>query len=168
MRQSRAGLRASREKWRKANPEKQKAYQRAKEKRHYLKNIDRIHARMATYRAVPANKEKNKAYQKAWYAAHKDQKKQSTRQRILRKKYGLTPAAFLQLMASQNYRCVICGRPLADNGRTHVDHDHVTGRTRSLLCCTCNQGIGLFHESPDSLRAAADYVERHMVLLRSA
>jgi hypothetical protein len=43
----------------------------------------------------------------------------------------------------------------------HVDHDHITGRVRALLCSGCNTGIGHLQDDPDVLRRAADYIEQH-------
>jgi len=39
------------------------------------------------------------------------------------------------------------------------DHDHVTGALRGLICHNCNRGIGNLQDSPEYLRAAADYLE---------
>ena len=72
-------------------------------------------------------------------------------------------------LAEQDGRCALCGREpkngfKVDGGRMpalHRDHDHVTGKWRDLLCNSCNQGLGLFQDNPELLRAAAAYIERH-------
>ena len=39
--------------------------------------------------------------------------------------------------------CAFCGLPLeANSNRTHLDHNHVTGRKRGLVHAQCNQAIG--------------------------
>lgn len=79
-------------------------------------------------------------------------------------KYGLSVEAFNEIAQRQGGVCAICHKPPAGTGKTsarlNVDHDHKTGRVRSLLCSSCNQGLGLFHEDEMALRAAADYIEK--------
>lgn len=60
----------------------------------------------------------------------------------------------------QNGRCAICesADPGAGKSRFAVDHDHVTGRVRGLLCNPCNKGLGMFQDSPMRLKRAAEYV----------
>jgi hypothetical protein len=83
----------------------------------------------------------------------------------LRKKYGISISEYEALLAGQGGRCAICGsdHPKATlRGKPaswHVDHDHVTGNVRGLLCAKCNLGLGSFEDSPESLRAAALYIE---------
>jgi hypothetical protein len=53
----------------------------------------------------------------------------------LRRSYGLPLARYKQMFKEQNLRCAICKR----NGqKLNVDHDHVTGKVRGLLCLRCN------------------------------
>nr|WP_284290868.1 ubiquitin-like protein Pup [Angustibacter aerolatus] len=53
--------------------------------------------------------------------------------------------------------CPICRRSLGE--RPHVDHDHVSGAVRGLLCFTCNAGLGNFADDVARLRRAIEYVE---------
>lgn len=39
------------------------------------------------------------------------------------------------------------------------DHDHASGAPRGILCRNCNLAIGNMVDSPERLRAAADYLE---------
>lgn len=42
-----------------------------------------------------------------------------------------------------------------------VDHCHKTGVNRGLLCSSCNIGLGYFKDSPETLRSAADYLDKY-------
>lgn len=77
------------------------------------------------------------------------------------KKYGITPAQFDTLAAFQNGVCAICSAP--PTGRKQylsVDHDHVTGRVRGLLCNECNTALGLLKDNVQTLEAAIKYLQR--------
>lgn len=83
--------------------------------------------------------------------------KQYHRERNLRRRYGLTQAAYKLLEKAQNARCAICD--LKTPGKNlHVDHSHVTGLTRGLLCSNCNRGLGLLGDSIKNLRSAIKYL----------
>lgn len=62
--------------------------------------------------------------------------------------YGISVERYRELLAKQNNRCAVCGNEqdqLASDGRRyalHVDHDHVTGQIRGLVCRRCNYLIG--------------------------
>jgi hypothetical protein len=64
------------------------------------------------------------------------------------------------LLQSQGGRCAIChtDQP-GGHGRFHIDHDHVSGRIRGLLCNNCNRGLGSLKHDPDFLRKAITYLE---------
>jgi hypothetical protein len=44
-----------------------------------------------------------------------------------------------------------------------ADHDHVRKVPRGILCSPCNQGIGLLKDRSDFCRAAADYLDYHLL-----
>lgn len=75
------------------------------------------------------------------------------------KKYGLTVEQFEQMVEQQGDQCAICRRTFT--AEPHIDHDHVTGQVRALLCTTCNTGLGAFLDNPDLLQAAIDYLALH-------
>lgn len=69
----------------------------------------------------------------------------------------------ISMWESQNKSCAVCQRPIslsASNkaSKPHVDHCHVTGVVRGLLCLTCNTGLGMFGDSLDLLDAAKTYL----------
>jgi hypothetical protein len=88
--------------------------------------------------------------------------KLSARQRVyrIRHKYGVEPAELDALLRSQGGRCAICGDALTMR-TLKVDHSHVTGRVRGLLCHGCNTGIGFLREDVAVMEAAIAYVRRH-------
>lgn len=65
----------------------------------------------------------------------------------------------LTLLNSQDYKCAICEKLLDNNEPPHVDHHHISGTLRGLLCGPCNSGLGFFCDNVNLLRKAADYVD---------
>jgi hypothetical protein len=101
------------------------------------------------------------AYQRARYAVdpkHRARARATTRAW----KYGVTLEQFDQLFENQEGLCGICSRLMQKRGDRPfvacVDHDHVTGKVRGLLCGFCNVGLGHFKDSPTILRNAVGYV----------
>lgn len=79
--------------------------------------------------------------------------------RKLLKKYGLTPESFARILTGQNNECAICDQLLMPGPRTHIDHNHATGKVRGLLCSNCNMALGKFQDSAGLLRKAAEYLD---------
>jgi hypothetical protein len=80
--------------------------------------------------------------------------------------YGCTNNEFEAMLAAQQGNCAICKAPenTTHKGRLRrlsVDHDHVTGRIRALLCGACNIGLGSLQNDPEVLKAAIAYLEAH-------
>lgn len=80
----------------------------------------------------------------------------------LERVYGLTPARYREMLNAQAGVCAICStdKPGADRIMWCVDHDHVTGVVRGLLCIGCNAGIGNLKDDPHLLDRAAAYLRR--------
>lgn len=77
------------------------------------------------------------------------------------KTYGLTADQFDALMLAQDGKCAICRRLPSEKKKTlHIDHDHVSGRVRGLLCHECNLAVGKMHDDPALFRAAAVYLDQ--------
>ena len=76
-------------------------------------------------------------------------------------KYGLSPAQYYTLWLKQGGKCKICGKKLPDGEYLHVDHDKETGEIRGLLCRDCNLGLGNFHDNPNNLIKAAEYIKEN-------
>jgi hypothetical protein len=81
-----------------------------------------------------------------------------TRHYHLKRRYGIGADDFDRMVVEQGGVCPICGRPDPE----HVDHDHVTGEVRGILCFNCNGGLGQFRDDIDALCAAASYLSRTM------
>lgn len=94
---------------------------------------------------------------KCFYKIDKKRLKEYTRGICLKEKYGITEIEYKEILARQGYGCKICGnkprkRPLA------VDHDHVTGRIRGLLCTRCNLMLGYAKDNIKTLEAGIIYL----------
>lgn len=62
------------------------------------------------------------------------------------------------MLIAQAGRCAICSQPMTD---PQVDHDHVDGAVRELLCKTCNLFLGHVNEDTTILANAIEYLDRH-------
>ena len=91
----------------------------------------------------------------------KTNREDQTKQRwySIKSNYGLTREQWDVKLVEQCGRCDICEQPLI-GGRVVVDHDHITGKVRSLLCYRCNAGLAGIED--EKFRAAAlAYLEKH-------
>ena len=119
-----------------------------------LQNPD-VRARMRAYQLSPRGKEiarkasaklrATEEYKIKARAYKRSEKYQRWRRNdIFIKQFGITLDTYEEMLKSQNNVCAICFRPetFEMKGTIHslaVDHDHVTGKIRGLLCRACNQ-----------------------------
>jgi hypothetical protein len=85
------------------------------------------------------------------------------RDKHLRNRFGISLEQYQSMLVGQDYRCAICGSKDSFGKSPHfvVDHDHSTGKIRSLLCNKCNVGIGMLGDDPKRLEDAAAYLRKH-------
>ena len=76
------------------------------------------------------------------------------------RKYGITAEEYEQRLALQNGVCGICDSQFRNTRDEHIDHDHVTGQVRGILCSGCNKALGNFKDSPEIILKAAEYIMR--------
>ena len=79
------------------------------------------------------------------------------RDKLLRRKYGITQAEYDTMLAAQGGACAICGS-IEPKRILAVDHHHGTGAVRGLLCDSCNNGLGRFRDNPEVLARAIAYL----------
>ena len=69
---------------------------------------------------------------------------------------NITMQQYSEMFAAQHGRCLICNRP--EKWELRVDHDHITGKVRGLLCHKCNSGLGMFNDDLGLLQTAVHYL----------
>src|SRR5258706_10414023 len=110
----------------------------------------------------PQCKDCLRARVRKWRGANPEKVAVSDRKANLKKLYDISLEEYNTMLAAQGGVCAICGGPPRGVGsRTgvfHVDHDHVTGAVRGLLCGPCNSGIAYLGENPDTVDTAAAYL----------
>lgn len=90
---------------------------------------------------------------------HKNNRDKVTKQQLIshrRREYGITEEEYNKMISSQNNLCAICNKP--SHKTLFIDHDHVTGKVRGLLCSHCNTGIGFFKDDIAALANAIKYL----------
>ena len=78
-----------------------------------------------------------------------------------KKRYGLSVEQKQALIDGQDCKCAICKNELTNTHDVCVDHNHVTGAIRGILCRKCNLGIGHLNDSIDILKSAQEYLEKY-------
>ena len=134
------------------------------EVRYREKHREEIKQRGIEWRS--ANKEKLQSDKKICYEATKEFNKEQRRDYHFLYEYGITIADYNEMVLAQNGRCLICGNteqridPKSKKLRNLcVDHDHITGKVRGLLCGKCNSFLGLANDDPVLLIKAIKYLE---------
>lgn len=85
----------------------------------------------------------------------------ASRKHLLKSSYGLTLETWSQMLAEQGGVCAICKSSPPPKRNFVVDHNHITGKLRGLLCVKCNCALGLLKESPIIAASLIQYINKH-------
>ena len=90
------------------------------------------------------------------------EKKLLFKENNLKRNYDLTQEEYNKILLEQGNKCIICGKDQSESQKAFaVDHNHITGRVRGILCSWCNTGIGLFKDDPKTLYRAIQYLYKN-------
>ncbi len=109
----------------------------------------------------------NKRNLERYYASDKTQKRKITYKYNLKVNYGLNVEEYNKIYEEQKGVCAICSSPLEnvflgiEGTRSALDHCHMSGKNRQILCILCNTGLGVFRDNPVYLSKAKEYLEKH-------
>jgi hypothetical protein len=101
-------------------------------------------------------KNRNVIRAEIWNRSHPEARKRHSATWRLRRFYGIEPSEVDSMHVAQEGKCAMrsCQRRAEA-----IDHDHVTGKVRGLLCKKCNSLLGFAGDSIQILRDAIEYLE---------
>lgn len=117
--------------------------------------------KISCYTCKSCTIKKTSEYQKA-----NPEKKQEWYRKNKLKQYNLTPEEYQSLYDNQNGLCSICASTCPQQEFLCVDHCHITGDVRGLLCKTCNSAIGFLNDDPELVRSALFYLLKKQTVLK--
>lgn len=114
-----------------------------------------------------AHPEKVKSSKKRWYDKYAEKFKEDKqlnpdkyRNFRLKTKFGISLEQYNSLLEVQQGKCAICGKHQSEFKRAlAVDHNHITGQIRGLLCDRCNIKLGIL-ENEKFCTEATSYLNR--------
>jgi Recombination endonuclease VII len=123
-------------------------------KKKYNESPEARERRLAAARAYQTAHRKQYAINTANWRARKvkedptylERRREYDRNRSREKRYGISTADYERMLARQRGRCALCRRKQEHTRipkrSLSVDHSHVTGKIRALLCNNCNVMLG--------------------------
>lgn len=91
--------------------------------------------------------------------------------RRLKRLYGVDLDHVLKMYEEQEGKCKICKTegfklsPNADNNLV-VDHCHINGGVRGMLCHNCNRALGLLKDNKEYLKRCIEYIKDYEKTLK--
>lgn len=141
-------------------PYKDKEAQKARSRAYYLANRERAKKRQHDW--YWTHKEEARVYNAQYRAKRREELNLrevrryygSAKNKRLLRLYELSEADMNTMIETQGGGCAICG----GTRLLGVDHCHITGAVRGILCRKCNSGIGQLGDDAARVQKAADYL----------
>ena len=113
----------------------------------------------------PTEYNKNKKQTSGLHYSCRACAKKYVRKYNLPTKYNITVDKYDSMLAEQLSKCAICDTFLVDGSDRHhdrpvVDHNHVTGEVRQLLCSRCNLALGNMNDSSEYAYKLYQYLHK--------
>ncbi len=98
---------------------------------------------------------------KTWRQNNSEKYKLIKKNSRLMIEFGISLDEYNNLRKSQNFCCAGCERHESVFDRSlAVDHDHLTGKVRGLLCHDCNRGLGMLKDDIMILSNLINYLQK--------
>ena len=146
--------RADAKKYRLAHKAERAVYSKTYQKKHKIK------LSVYNHNYTKNHKPERVGYSRRYALNHPAKTTECWRRCHRKRAYGLSHVEYLEMLSSQNNRCKLCRIKFGEKRENipHVDHNHVTGKVRGLLCRSCNLGLGNFKDNPIIMNRAIEYV----------
>lgn len=73
----------------------------------------------------------------------------------------ITTEKYYQMFQEQNGTCLFCDRVPRKDRFFDVDHSHLTGKARGLLCNEHNRVLGVIEKNLELLPEMLNYIKKH-------
>lgn len=119
---------------------------RAKKREYKYKNIEKVIENKRNWKKNNRDKVQNSMYREKGYLLNGVQ---------------FTYNDYLNLLSIQNNKCVGCNVDFSmlNPKHIHVDHNHLTGNVRGILCSCCNLALGNARDNVQTLLSLVKYLE---------
>lgn len=91
----------------------------------------------------------------------REREKEGRKEKRILQDYGISLKTYDKMLEKQGGGCMICNTKTPEGkGRFHIDHNHLTGKIRGILCCHCNRMLGAAKDDIEILAKAITYLSR--------
>lgn len=101
--------------------------------------------------------EYNKQWRKRNKRKHSEQNLKHQLRWKLKNIYNATIEDYEYIVNRSGGLCEICKKET----KLYIDHDHITGKLRGMICNSCNLGLGKLGDSVKALELALEYLKRN-------